>query len=152
MEKKCVTQFKLWNRFTLFRVISSLYLHTYTHTHDLNFVCLHCLSLRWIMGRSATRVVKGCSSQCRVAAAQSLYLCHAAAQLPCMPSTQESWSLCSGVTTTMSTAASSTQTTRWDTPKSQVVTVPCIWPINPSIYLCFLCQSVLVGLLYALRM
>lgn len=32
MEKKCVTQFKLWNRFTLFRVISSLYLHTYTRS------------------------------------------------------------------------------------------------------------------------
>lgn len=105
------------NQLALFSVISSLYLDIYTH--DLNFMCLHCLSFRWITGRSATRVVKGSSSQCHVAAAPSLCSCHAAAQSLCTPSTQESWSRCSGATTTTSTAASFTRTTRWDALKSQ---------------------------------
>lgn len=70
------------------------------------------LLLRSIMGRSAMRAVKGFSSRCHMAAAQSLCLCPVAARWQCMPSTQGSWSPCSGVTTTTLTAVSSTQTTR----------------------------------------
>ena len=138
------------NQLTLFSVISSLYLDIYTHY--LNFMCLHCLSFRWITGRSATRVVKGSSSQCHVAAAPSLCSCHAAAQSLCMPSTQESWSRCSGATTTTSTAASFTRTTRWDALKSQggdccpsSLSCICLY-FHPYRYFCLLCQSGLAGL------
>lgn len=64
------------------------------------------------MGRSATRVGKGYSSQCRVAAARSLCLCPVEAPLPCTPSTPASWLPCLEAITTMLTAVSSTQTTR----------------------------------------
>lgn len=61
------------------------------------------------------RVVRSCSSPCLVAAARSLCSCPAAARWRSTPSTQENSSRCSGVTTITWTAASSTQTIRWNT-------------------------------------
>lgn len=78
---------------------------------------LYFFIFRWITGKFATRAVKGCSSQCLTAAARSSCLCRVAARWRCTSSTRESWSRCSGVTTTMLTAASSIQTTRWDAAK-----------------------------------
>lgn len=111
-------------------------------------ICL----FRSIMGSSPTRAVKSCSLQCRAAAARSLCLCRVEARWLYTPSTPVSWSPCWGATTTMLTAASFTQTTRWDnvpgidcalhltdTPIRQLwcLFVCCTSPLQLSSYMCW---------------